>query len=199
MKLHTGQDAPDFDVDAIDGRRVSLGAYRGRTVLLSFNRAAVCPLCNLRTANLIRRYPMYQRAGLDVISFFESSPRMVHTYLDRQRAPFPIVADPTRAIYTRFGLQSSLAGALWAFISRRPAYREAARLDIGGRLIENITKMDGRMGGLPGDFLIGPDGRVRYAYYGRDAGDFPLFRDIEAAAFGAPLPDGAAWQVYSQP
>ena len=188
MKLRTGQFAPDFTVEDITGRRVSLERYRGRSVLVSFNRAAVCPLCNLRTAHLIRRYPAYQRAGLEVISFFESSPQRTHTYLDRQRAPFPIIAGPQYEVYTQYGLESSLFGAVRAFLGRRWMYREAARLKIGGGLIENFTRMDGRMGRLPGDFLIGPDGRIRYAYYGRDAGDFPLFRDLELAAFGAPLP-----------
>ena len=47
--------------------------------------------------------------------------------------------------------------------------------------------MDGKLARLPGDFLIGPDGRVRLAHYGRDAGDFLMFRDLEMAAFGAPL------------
>jgi hypothetical protein len=51
--------------------------------------------------------------------------------------------------------------------------------------------MDGRFGRLPGDFLVGPDGRIGLVYYGRDAGDFLLFRDLERAAFGAPMSDAA--------
>ncbi|HEX9035689.1 MAG TPA: peroxiredoxin-like family protein [Ktedonobacterales bacterium] len=191
MKVREGQVAPDFDMLDIYGRRVRLGDYRGRSVLVTFNRAAVCPLCNLRVAHLIRRYPAYHRAGLDVIAFFESSPQRAHQYLDRQRAPFPIVADLGREVYSRYGLESSLFGALWALLTRRSMYREAARLNVGGGMVANLTAMDGRMGGLPGDFLVGPDGRTRLSYYGRDAGDFLLFRDLELAAFGARVPEEA--------
>jgi hypothetical protein len=87
MRLREGQLAPDFDVTDIYGRRVALERYRGRLTLLSFHRAAVCPLCNLRLAHLIRRAPAYRRAGLEIIAFFESSP-----------ARPPLSRPPARAI-----------------------------------------------------------------------------------------------------
>ncbi|MGH2505705.1 MAG: peroxiredoxin-like family protein [Ktedonobacterales bacterium] len=187
MKLRTGQAAPDFDLLDIYGRRVNLARYQGRATLISFHRAAVCPLCNLRLAHLIRRAGVYRQAGLELIALFESTPERAHHYLDRQRAPFPIIADLDRQAYSRYGLESSALGAVWARLTRLGMYSEAARLGLGGSVIENVTRMDGRFGRLPGDFLMGPDGRIRLAYYGRDAGDFLLFRDLEVAAFGAPL------------
>ncbi len=175
----------------IYGRRVSLANYLGQNVLLTFNRAAVCPLCNLRTWHLIRRYPAYQRAGLEVIAFFESSPERAHYYLDRQRAPYPIIADLSHNVYDRYGLGASLWGSLVTIFTKRAMRREAKSRGVGVGLVENITRMDGHMGRLPGDFLIEPDGRIRLAYYGRDAGDFLLFSDLERAAFGAPLPESS--------
>jgi hypothetical protein len=177
------------------GRRVVLSSYRGRSVLVSFYRAAVCPLCNLRLAHIIRRYPAYRNAGLDVITFLESSPTRAHEYLDRQRPPFPVIADRDRVVYAQYGLESSFFGAIWALLTRQPLYQEAARLKIGSAtLFENITRMDGRPGGLPGDFVVGPDGAIRFAYYGHDAGDFALFREIEVAGLGAPLSGPAPTQ-----
>lgn len=189
MKLRPGQMAPSFTTTDILGRRVALEEYRGRSVLVSFNRAAVCPLCNVRTYHLIRRYPIYQRMGLQVIAFFESSPERAHFYLDRLQAPYPIVADQAHAVYDLYGLGASFPGGLWAFLRRRSVYREASQLRLGAgqNLWENLWRMDGNLSRLPGDFLIGPDGRVQLAYYGRDAGDFLTFSALEAAAFGAPL------------
>lgn len=67
---------------------------------------------------------------------------------------------------------------------------------VGGNPLQNIPDMDGSMGSLPGDFLVGPDGRLEIAYYGRDAGDFLLFSEIDRFLDGAPT----RWQgVRSMP
>ncbi|WIG61043.1 MAG: hypothetical protein OJF49_003791 [Ktedonobacterales bacterium] len=179
MRLRSGQAAPLFEVADIYGRRVRLADYRGRKLLLAFYRAAVCPLCNVRTFHLIRRYEEYQRRGMQIVVFFESSPDLAHHYLDRLRSPFPIIADLKHEIYDHYGVGASLFGALWARLTRLSVYREAAQRGIGGNAVQNITQMDGKLGRLPGDFLIGPDLHIRRAYYGKDAGDFLLFSEID--------------------
>lgn len=189
MKLRPGQLAPTFALRDMTGKAISLADYHGSRVLLSFNRAAVCPLCNVRTYHLIKRAPVYQRMGLNIVAFFESSPERAHFYLDRLQAPYPIVADLNHAVYDEYGLGASLLGGLWALLTRRSVYREADRLRLGSgsNLPENMRQIERVPARLPGDILIGPDGRVALAHYGRDAGDFLMFRDLEIAAFGAPL------------
>jgi hypothetical protein len=177
------------------GRRISLADYYGRRTLLAFHRAANCPLCNLRLWHLINRYPAYQRQGLAVIAFFESAPDYAYQYLDRLRPPFPLVADLALKVYNLYGLESALMGALVARLTRWSAYRQARRLRIGGHPWLNPLTMDGHVGRLPADFLLGPDMRIRTAYYGRDAGDFLLFSEI--ASFAAqPEP---RYHPYYQP
>jgi len=189
LKLHSGQTAPVFSVLDLFGRPVVLEAYHGRRLLLSFNRTAACPFCNVRAYHLIRRAPLYQRMGLSLIAFFESAPEHAHAYLDRLQAPYPIIADLSHEVYDRYGLGTSSFGLMWAMLTRPGVFREARRrqLGSGANLLEMARNTDGALTRLPGDFLIGPDGRIQLAYYGRDAGDFLMFRDLEAAAFGAPL------------
>ena len=74
MRLRVGELAPLFDVVDLYGRRFSLSASYGHPVLLTFYRSAVCPLCNIRLAYLLRRARAYQNAGLSIVAFFESSP-----------------------------------------------------------------------------------------------------------------------------
>lgn len=181
------------------GRPVTLDAYRGQYVLLSFNRSATCPYCNVRAYHLVRRAPLYQRMGLNLIAFFESTPQRAQFYLDRLQAPYPIIADLRHEVYDRYGLGTSSRGLLWAMLTRRARARDAARLHLGAgaNLMEMVRTTDGKLARLPGDFLIDPDGRIQLAHYGRDAGDFLLFRDLETAAFGAPLDEQIATrQVY---
>jgi thioredoxin-dependent peroxiredoxin len=180
VKLKVGQLAPAFIAQDLAGRPLRLANLRGRTLLLSMYRAAACPLCNVRTSLLISRYPTYRRNGVEVLAFFESSPDAAHRYLDRLRAPFPILLDPTRTIYDDYGLRTSWFGAAYARLFRGPVYREAARLGIGADFIRNITDVDGHFARLPAEFIIGPDQRIRAAHYGRDAGDFMRFAQLDA-------------------
>jgi len=179
MRLRIGQRAPEFVAQDLTGRTVTLAQYAGRKLLLTFNRAAVCPLCNVRAWHLVNRYPMYRRAGLEIVSFFESSPQLAHEYLDRLKTPFPIVADLAHRVYDQYGLETSFWGVMRARLARGAVYREAAQRGIGARLVQNILGMDGRFGLMPAEFIIGEDGRILAAHYGRDAGDFLLFSEID--------------------
>lgn len=188
MRLKPGQPAPIFIGRDMYERTVSLAQYQGRKVLLSFHRAAVCPLCNLRLRYLIDRYDTYRRQGLEIIAFFESSPERARHYLERQRPPFPIIPDLGREVYSLYGLESSLLGTAKAMLTRRPMYRDAARYHIGGNLWQNIIHMDGMMGRRPADFLVNGDLRIQVAYYGRDAGDFMPFKEIDRFLMARPEP-----------
>lgn len=179
MRLKVGQLAPAFIQRDMYQRTVSLSQYWGRKVLLSFHRAAVCPLCNLRLRYMIDHHDEYRRQGLEIIAFFESSPAMVRYYLERQRPPFPIIPDHGRRIYELYGLESSLISTVKAFITRRPAYREAAKYNIGGNFWHNFIHMDGTMGRRPADFLLSADLRIQGVYYGNDPGDFMPFAEID--------------------
>ncbi|MFI5273850.1 MAG: redoxin domain-containing protein [Ktedonobacterales bacterium] len=182
MRLRPGQLAPQFEVRDIYGQRIRLADYAGSKVLLSFHRAAVCPLCTMRTYHMINRYPEYRRRGMAVISFWESSPEQAYRYLDQMHAPFPIIADRERAVYARYGLESSLFGTLWGRLTRGSVYREAAKLRLGAGTIKSALLSGRAFGRMPGDFLIGPDQRIIRVYYGHDAGDFMLFSEIDAFA-----------------
>ena len=179
MRLKAGQPAPNFTERDMYERTVSLSQYWGRKVLLSFYRAAVCPLCNLRLRYMIDHHDDYRRQGLEIIAFFESSPEMVRRYLERQRPPFPVIPDLGRVVYEQYGLESSFFGAAKARLMRGSQYREAARYRIGGGFWLNIFHMDGVFGRRPADFLLGANLRVQTVAYGRDAGDFMPFAEID--------------------
>lgn len=199
MRLKAGQPAPNFTERDMYERTVSLSQYWGRKVLLSFYRAAVCPLCNLRLRYMIDHHDDYRRQGLEIIAFFESSPEMVRRYLERQRPPFPVIPDLGRVVYEQYGLESSFFGAAKARLMRGSQYREAARYRIGGGFWLNIFHMDGVFGRRPADFLLGADLRVQTVYYGRDAGDFMPFAEIDRFLMTRPESRWPNYGNYGQP
>jgi peroxiredoxin Q/BCP len=179
MRMKVGQVAPQFTAADLDGRPITLHRYYGRHVLLSFSRAAVCPLCNIRMQLLVERYPRYQAQGLQVLAFFESSPELARQYLTRLAAPFPLLPDLRGDVYDLYGLGTSWLGTARGAL-RRSVYREARRRQLGiWQLLRGFLAMDGRKFRMPAEFVLGPDQRIRLVHYGHDAGDFLLFSELE--------------------
>lgn len=175
MPLAIGQHAPDFSAQTWDGRTLHLAEtlQRGK-VWLAFFRYASCPLCNLRINDIIKRHDALHAQGVQVLAVFQSPPARVTEYVGKQAPPFPLLCDPTEALYGLYQLSTSLAGFLHpkgvvvAF--------QAARL---GFLPGH---MDGSKTRIPGDFLISPDGTLSDVFYGDTIADHIPFARVEAFA-----------------
>jgi len=170
MRLVPGNTVPDLVATDFLGNLVDLKKRR-RPVLLSFYRYASCPVCNLRMQELIRSHPRLTAAGLDLIAVFQSPAEVVACYVGRQDAPFPIVPDHELVLYRRFGVEANWGGLFTGSVLR------AAKTAIGSGF--KPGRIDGPLSRLPADLLIGADGRVAIAYYGKDINDHLPLPDIE--------------------
>ncbi len=165
MKIEPGQPAIPFSTEDVFGNRVRLADYRGRQLLLSFYRYAGCPLCNYRLERLIILLPRFRRLGLDMVAVFQSPKDSIRFYVEnRHEAPFPIVADPGRELYRKYGVENSWKGLFRGALRFDTLLRAARRGFYPG-------KIEGNPATVPADFLIDADLIVREAYYGRDVGD----------------------------
>ncbi len=61
--------------------------------------------CRSHVAQLGRLYPQFQAAGAEVLVILGDSPDRATRYAASLNAPFPILADPTHAVYHRFDLE----------------------------------------------------------------------------------------------
>jgi peroxiredoxin Q/BCP len=184
MRLTVGMKAPSFVAESIEGCRVELAARRGRTLLLKFYRFATCPVCNWHMKAFIHDYGALEQLGLETIVFFHSPGEKVHR-THRHVAPFDIVGDPTRRIFTAFGVERSWAGMF--SLSVWGTYVRAMAAGFG----PGMLTADGGMDGLPADFIIDGDGRIAYAHYGSsyvDALDVPRVLAICRGLKAQPTP-----------
>lgn len=55
-----------------------------------------------------RLYPQFQAAGVDVLVLLGDSQEQAARYSASLRAPFPVLADPSEAVYHRYGLHKAL-------------------------------------------------------------------------------------------
>ncbi len=93
--LPVGSMAPDFTLDAADGRRVRLADYRGRTVLLEFS-ATWCAHCQAEAPHLLRLYtalPADKVAFLSVNGDSEDA-ESVLAFSRYFKLPWPSLLDP---------------------------------------------------------------------------------------------------------
>jgi peroxiredoxin len=135
-----------------------------RLVHLQLRRFAGCPICSLHLRSFARRHEELVAARVVEVAVFHSSIedlRKVHL-----NQPFAIVPDPEKQLYTELGVGTSASAMLdpsvWVAAGR--ALRAGASAD------PSAGSGDGSFG-LPGDFLIDPDGRIVAAYRGVHADD----------------------------
>jgi peroxiredoxin len=177
MRLEPQQAAPPFSAHTVGGQDVSLEQFAGKPLLLKFHRYAACPMCNLHLHDFARRFPELHARGLEAVAFFHSSAASIAAHAGAKQYPFELVADPTFRVYRRYGVETSWARlALSAF---RPGFyldwlRAMRHGFWGGKMPRQLAKM-------PADFLIGPDGRILIAHYGRSIGDHMPLPQIEEA------------------
>ena len=131
-------------------------------VHLQFRRFAGCPVCNLHLRSIARRHKEIVAAGIREVAVFHSSVESMFPY--QGDLPFAVVADPEKRLYAEFGVESSLRTILdpraWAAVLRGAITRRP----------KPPARGEGAFG-LPADFLIASDGRVRACKYGVHADD----------------------------
>ena len=109
-----------------------------------------------------------------MLAFFQSPVESIRKYAGKHDVPFPIIADPERAIYRSYGVEPSWLGLGKASLFKLPMVFDAV---IKNHFLPG--KMEGDIAMIPADFLIGPDLKIHQAYYGKDIGDHMPMGDIE--------------------
>ncbi len=158
------------ELTTITGEKVPL-PDPDRLVHLQFRRFAGCPVCNLHLRSVISRHGEIRAAGIREVVVFHSTAAELREHAGD--LPFDVVADPGKDLYREFGVESApralLDPRVWPTILRAVAVALPAVLR--GRKPAPKAVPDGGRFGLPGDFLIAPDGRTLAAKLGRHAGD----------------------------
>jgi peroxiredoxin len=162
MKLRPGDKVPAFRAASIRGEPVGVPDPSARYVHLQFRRFAGCPVCNFHLHGLARRHAELEAAGIREVAVFHSSREEMLKF--QAELPFACIADPAKALYHSFGVETSWLAplhpaVLWAGFRGVLATRKLYKRAENGIL------------GLPADFLIRPDGELVAAHYGAHAYD----------------------------
>ncbi len=162
-RVAKGDRLEPFTLESLAHGEVRVPDGEGRFVHLQFRRFAGCPICNLHLRSFAGRVGELEAAGVREVALFHSEAETMRPY--QGDLPFAVVADPDKALYRRFGVEAGWRAML------DPRGWPAAVRGMFGRHRWSLTRGEGGHLGLPADLLVGPDGVVVDAQYGRHAYD----------------------------
>jgi peroxiredoxin len=169
--LTPGDVLPARELTAVSGERVCIPDRDG-VVHLQLRRFAGCPICHLHLRSFVQRHAELAAAGVREVVVFHSPAGELAPHASG--LPFPLIPDPDKRLYTELGVESSPRALLdpRAFlpIARAVVLGTFAMLNQGRRRPPARCRTAEALG-LPGDFLIAPDGRVLACKYGEHADD----------------------------
>jgi peroxiredoxin Q/BCP len=174
MRLQTNQQAPSFRATDVNGILLDSISLRGKQIYLSFERNAGCPVCSLRTHELLKRSTYFNDRDIKVIMVYESSPEKMKEYLGDSVYPFHFVADPKNELYNKFGVERSMGKVLKSLF-----HGIMGKVMKGKKLFKKPMKQDGHRDRIPAEFIIDIQGRIRVAHYGNYIGDHLTFEDVK--------------------
>lgn len=154
LKVHAGDQAPDFELTAIDGSRVRLSSFRGRqNVVLSFIPAAWTPVCSDQWPGYNLAKPIFEAHNAILLGISVDN-RATQFSWTRQMGDlwFPVLSDfwPHGAVADKFGVLRSdgMAERALIFIDMKGVITHIYVSDINKRPpLELIDEQLGRMAG----------------------------------------------------
>lgn len=178
-----GDAAPDFALQDASGALVrSADLRRDGPALLLFWRHYGCGCGMDRATRLATEHAQYTAAGARVVVIGQASPERSKAYGEKYAIPCPILCDPTRATYERYGLLDGTPAQIVfdapdEFLRRdydAGAKLAVARREAGRPLVDSPWQ-------LPGEFVIDRAGVIQLAYRYQYCEDFPDPRVLIAA------------------
>lgn len=177
MAVSKGDKAPGFETEDQKGNMVRVPS--GRKTALMFMRYLGCPLCLHKMDEVKAKMDEFNAAGADVMVVVQSTSSRVKSFSDQKGVPFLLISDREKKFYQLYDVK---AGGLGAMLSPN-VLKETVKATFKG-------KMHGAFEGdefqIPASFVVGTDGKVHFAYYGRDVADFGDVAELIAAVKSAP-------------
>ena len=169
-----GDPAPDLALPDTSGepRRLSdFWAYG--PLLLIFMRHFGCSCLMERWEVLKTELGTFADAGARVVAVCQAEPDRARAVAERREYQFPVLCDPDRAAYRAFGLLEGQPSQILHDFPWRPDDEETARtLFLEPRRGTERAVVDSPWQ-LPGEFVIGSDGRIALAHRYQYCEDFP--------------------------
>lgn len=166
-RFRVGDKAPDFRFESPwDKQRKFYEITGRRPAVLVFLRYIGCPVCQLAMADIKRDINLIEKKGALLFVVLQSSSSNITSVTKKEDWPFTIISDPKGNIFKQYNVEP---GGILKYL--HPAGLIAViRATIKGY---KHGKFEGRETQLPAVFIVAPDKKITYSYYGRNVSDIP--------------------------
>ena len=169
-----GDQAPDLTLPDTSGEPRHLSDFWAHgPALLVFMRHFGCSCLMERWEGLKDELADYAEAGARVVAICQAEPERARAVAERRGYAFPVLCDPERSAYQTFGLLEGQPSQILHDFPWRPHDEETARtLFLEPRRGTERAVVDSPWQ-LPGEFVIGSNGRIGLAHRYQYCEDFP--------------------------
>ncbi|MFZ6011914.1 MAG: peroxiredoxin-like family protein [Bacteroidota bacterium] len=166
MKLTLNSLAPSFTTHNIYGHEINSPDPFGKKTYLAFERNAGCPVCNLRTHELLKNADYFKSRNISMYLIYESPVDKMKQYLGENSYPFQFISDPQNQLYNLYGVKRSMLGVMRGLFNGI-----LTKVSAGNKLFSKPMRQDGHLDRIPAEFIIDQRGKIVLAHYGKFVGD----------------------------
>lgn len=148
MKIEVGTLAPEFSLYSSDKQKVSLSDFKDKNVLLLFFPLAFTSVCTKELCNVRDNISQYNNSEATVLAISVDSPQTLAKFKEDQKLNFTLLSDFNKTVSEDYGCLYETFAMEMKGVSKRSA------------------------------FVIGKDGRVKYAEVLENAGEEPNYQSI---------------------
>ncbi len=103
--VKSGEMAPNFQLQTLDGESVELDDYKGKGVFLNF-WATYCPPCTKEMPYMDNQYKEFQDKGIEILAVNVGEPLLTaQKFTHRHDLSFPILLDGREEVYKAYGVK----------------------------------------------------------------------------------------------
>jgi peroxiredoxin Q/BCP len=103
-ELKVGAKAPDFTLEAGDGKRYALKDFRGKSVVLYFYPQDDTETCTKQACAFRDHSDRFTAAGAVILGISPDSPQSHAGFVRKFGLPFLLLADETKAVLRQYGV-----------------------------------------------------------------------------------------------
>ena len=155
--LKVGDTAPMFTAKDQDGKTVNLKqALKKGPVVMLFYRGQWCPFCNKQLSHFSDSLQMLIAKGASVLAITPETGENVKKTIEKTKASFPVLEDAGMAIMKMYKVNFAVDENT---IAKYKGY---------GIDFDKANGSNGANLPVPATYIIGKDGKIKYAYFNPD-------------------------------